>query len=369
MDLPTYTNIWRIKKRLYKLYDFRLPAPLPITWIGVFVGITVPYVLFLIAVGLPFNHNLVWLYILPPGVFTWLTTRPVIEGKRLPELVSSKLRYVAEPRTWCRMAPLAEKDEILVTARVWHHHPPKTRLRKARKTPAGAGRNETVLQAIVAKALVAHVAARWVVPRQVTGRPTPQCLFSPATGMPSWLKSATAVSTATNLSENEDMGSMRRDMTQQVLQIVFDRFYGDGGTWPALGYVQRTLNRQSGSRVDAVRIVQRIPGTLLKPLPITAGYPRPTEKLILTAEGIECCTGSSEDIENFLTAVKWLAKRADRSDLSGNQGERGVRFTPSQLAEAVSLSLDTDQKAVSRLLAILEAEGWLIEYGGTRIKP
>ena len=133
MDLPTYTNIWRIEKRLYKLYDFRLPAPLPITWIGVFVGITVPYVLFLIAVGLPFNHNLVWLYILPPGVLTWLTTRPVIESKRLPELVSSQLRYVAEPRTWCRMAPFAEKEEILVTARVWHQHPPKARPKKTKK--------------------------------------------------------------------------------------------------------------------------------------------------------------------------------------------------------------------------------------------
>ena len=48
MDLPTYTNIWRIEKRLYKLYDFRLPAPLPITWIAVFAGITVPYVVFLV---------------------------------------------------------------------------------------------------------------------------------------------------------------------------------------------------------------------------------------------------------------------------------------------------------------------------------
>ena len=80
MDLPTYTNIWRIEKRLYKLYDFRLPAPLPITWIAVFTGITVPYVVFLIAIGLPFNHNLVWLYVLPPGVLTWLTTRPIVSS-------------------------------------------------------------------------------------------------------------------------------------------------------------------------------------------------------------------------------------------------------------------------------------------------
>ena len=113
MDLPTYTNIWRIEKRLYKLYDFRLPAPLPITWIAVFAGITVPYIFFLVVIGLPFNHNLVWLYVLPPGVLTWLTTRPVIESKRLPELVSSQLRYLSEPQTWCRMAPLAEKDDDL----------------------------------------------------------------------------------------------------------------------------------------------------------------------------------------------------------------------------------------------------------------
>ena len=145
MDLPTYTNIWRIEKRLYKLYDFRLPAPLPITWIAVFTGITVPYVFFLIAVGLPFNHNLVWLYVLPPGVLTWLCTRPVIESKRLPELVTSQVRYVAEPRTWCRMAPFAEKDDILVSARVWHSHPPKARPKKAKRSVAGAGSSAPVL--------------------------------------------------------------------------------------------------------------------------------------------------------------------------------------------------------------------------------
>jgi hypothetical protein len=120
VDLPTYTNIWRIEKRLYKLYDFRLPAPLPINWIAVFAGITLPYILLLVAIGLPFNHSLVWLYVLPPGVLTWLTTRPVIESKRLHELLESQIRYLAEPRVWCRMAPLAEKDQITMTARVWH---------------------------------------------------------------------------------------------------------------------------------------------------------------------------------------------------------------------------------------------------------
>ena len=148
MDLPTYTNIWRIEKKLYKLYDFRLPAPLPITWIAVFAGITVPYIFFLVIIGLPFNHNLVWLYVLPPGVLTWLTTRPVIESKKLPELVSSQLRYLAEPQTWCRMAPLAEKDDIFLTVRVWHRHPPKARPEKARKAGKAAGRARSAGRAL-----------------------------------------------------------------------------------------------------------------------------------------------------------------------------------------------------------------------------
>ncbi len=145
MDLPTYTNIWRIEKRLYKLYDFRLPAPLPITWIAVFTGITVPYIFFLVVIGLPFNHNLVWLYVLPPGVLTWLTTRPVIESKRLPELVGSQLRYLSEPKTWCRMTPFGEKDDVYVTVRVWRRNRPgrgpRTRgPRRHARRPPGAGR-------------------------------------------------------------------------------------------------------------------------------------------------------------------------------------------------------------------------------------
>ncbi|MGD0687476.1 MAG: conjugal transfer protein, partial [Streptosporangiaceae bacterium] len=134
MDLPTYTNIWRIEKRLYKLYDFRLPMPLPVGLIGVFTAIVVPYVVILTVLGLSFGHTSFWLYVLPPGVLAWLATRPVLESKRLPELIASQLRYLGEPRTWCRLAPLAEKDEILVVARVWR-----------RAAPAGVAALETAM--------------------------------------------------------------------------------------------------------------------------------------------------------------------------------------------------------------------------------
>jgi len=129
VELPTYTSIWRIEKRLYKLYDFRLPMPLPVGQIAVFTAITVPYVILLTLFGLPFSHTLFWLYVLPPGVLTWLATRPVLESKRLPELIISQVRYVGEPSAWCRMTPHVEKDEMIVTGRVW---------RRSRTQPAVA---------------------------------------------------------------------------------------------------------------------------------------------------------------------------------------------------------------------------------------
>jgi MinD-like ATPase involved in chromosome partitioning or flagellar assembly len=170
LDLPTYTNIWRIEKRLYKLYDFRLPMPIPVGQIAVFAAISVPYLVILKVAGLPFSHTLLWLYILPPGALAWLVTRPVLEGKRLPELVVSQVRYLAEPRTWCRMAPLAEKDEILVVARVWRRAP--GRLADDEIEAAGPELAEVaVADLAVAAVAAAGVAVAGVTAASAAGRP------------------------------------------------------------------------------------------------------------------------------------------------------------------------------------------------------
>ncbi|MEV5825809.1 TcpE family conjugal transfer membrane protein [Spirillospora sp. NPDC052242] len=143
MDLPTYTNIWRIEKRLYKLYDLRLPMPLPLVQIGVFLGVFVPWIVMLQLVGVPFESPWHVIYIVPPGVLTWLATRPVIEGKRLTELLLSQGRYLAEPRTWCRLTPIREPREVVIVARVWRRPgapapAPERVAVKSRRRPAPA---------------------------------------------------------------------------------------------------------------------------------------------------------------------------------------------------------------------------------------
>ncbi|MQA96204.1 MAG: hypothetical protein GEV11_16725 [Streptosporangiales bacterium] len=171
MDLPTYTNIWRIEKRLYKLYDFRLPMPLPMVQVGVFVGIFLPWIVLMRLVGLefapPFGHVI---YLVPPGVLTFLATRPVIEGKRLTELLISQSRYLAEPRVWCRLSPAREPDEIVVAARVWRRAP--------ESAPALA------VEAPVARPATARDAAASAVGAPVAGVPAPGVApGAPASGM------------------------------------------------------------------------------------------------------------------------------------------------------------------------------------------
>src|SRR5215467_11094657 len=117
--------------------------PLPVGQIAVFAAVTVPYIVLLTLFGVPFNHNLFWLYVLPPGLATWLATRPVLESKRLPELVKSQLRYLAEPRILCRMAPLAERDVVVVTGKVWR---PRA-ARGAAEARESGGRAERVKRA------------------------------------------------------------------------------------------------------------------------------------------------------------------------------------------------------------------------------
>uniref|UniRef100_UPI003EB7AC66 conjugal transfer protein n=1 Tax=Nocardiopsis synnemataformans TaxID=61305 RepID=UPI003EB7AC66 len=126
MDLPTYTNIWRIEKRLYKLYDFRLPMPLPVGTFGVALGVFALWVVLLSLVNAPFVFGNGWhlvLWVVPPGVITVLATRPVIEGKRLTELLISQARFLAEARVYNRLAPEYEPAEVRVTVRVWHRDP------------------------------------------------------------------------------------------------------------------------------------------------------------------------------------------------------------------------------------------------------
>jgi hypothetical protein len=72
------------------------------------------------------------------------------------------------------MAPLAEKDEIVVSARVWHRQPPKARPGKAKQYPTQAGAMTPARQPAVkyaAQAGTLPVKAHWVAMEPLAKRP------------------------------------------------------------------------------------------------------------------------------------------------------------------------------------------------------
>ena len=135
--------------------------------------------------GLPFNHTLFWLYVLPPGVITWLATRPVLESKRLPELVISQVRYLGEPGTWCRMAPLAEKDDVVVIGKVWRRDEEHLRSPAAAPALAPAAAPGAARRPARVRPAAARKAAAQAAPAQ-PARPRAGCCSGTATAHRRW---------------------------------------------------------------------------------------------------------------------------------------------------------------------------------------
>lgn len=129
MELRTYTGLWQMERRLYKLYDYTLPMPVSVRQLGVFFGFAIPWIVIVkithVPFAPPFGH-LVW--IAPPVLVAWYANKPVAEGKRLSELILSHVRYWTQPRRWARLAPTTTKP-VTTSARVqvWRsHHAPTT---------------------------------------------------------------------------------------------------------------------------------------------------------------------------------------------------------------------------------------------------
>jgi MinD-like ATPase involved in chromosome partitioning or flagellar assembly len=310
VDLPTYTSIWRIEKRLYKLYDFRLPMPLPIGQIAVFTAIAVPYVVLLQILGLPFSHTLIWLYILPPGLLTWLATRPVIEGKRLPELIRSQARYLAEPRVWCRMAASSERDVVLVTARVWRSastrlpepvpaFPAEAATRPGQAVPAVA----VPAVAVPAEASVPEAAAP---PAQVVPAVTPAPRVPPAAALAVAHARQPAPAAAT---VSVPVGRPEPDRQRPVVSVI-------GAGHDAPQSVERALAGPSARRGDArAARVTVVPGGHRPGKPDQLQRDRARAQLPLTdpvrVVVLGCTVGAGQTCTALLTGEVLASLRSD----------------------------------------------------------
>jgi hypothetical protein len=142
---------------------------------------------------------------------------------------------------------------------------------------------------------------------------------------------------------------------QKTLQVVYRRFFERGGQWSNFDYIQRWLKRYA--EIDAGKIIQSIPETLLKSVDGPDGKPDPLAPMVLSVEGVACCYGSDDDIYNFMAAVKLMAQRYWEYDPPEDKAGCGIPITVEELIVGLALPVTSDPNCAERLIALLEAEG------------
>jgi hypothetical protein len=120
VELVTYTSVFRIERRLYKVFDIELPRPVSLVQASAFVAVIVLMLLVGPVVGLAFSHSTAWLYIAVAAVVSFLASQPIVDAKRPHELVASRVRYLFEPKELYRLRERREPATIRLKGTVWH---------------------------------------------------------------------------------------------------------------------------------------------------------------------------------------------------------------------------------------------------------
>lgn len=121
MQARTYTSLWRVERRIYRIYDVSLPYAVSIRQLAVFAGIVAIWIPIMILLGVP--PTTWWgavLWLTPPFGAAYLANRPIIENKTFSELLASELRYQLTPKRSSRLQPWPDtKDTQHLSATLW----------------------------------------------------------------------------------------------------------------------------------------------------------------------------------------------------------------------------------------------------------
>lgn len=98
MELPTYTRVFTIERRLYRIFDFELPVPVSATQLGAFVVSALVVLATGNLLGIPLTAVTLAPHLGAAAVAAWLVCQPVAERKRPHQWVASQLKFLVEPK-------------------------------------------------------------------------------------------------------------------------------------------------------------------------------------------------------------------------------------------------------------------------------
>jgi TcpE family len=155
LDLPTYTTLWDLERKMYAVDDiFVSSRGIPYEKLGIYAGIFVPWWGLLHWLGLPFERGLPSvLYLVVPGLATYLLTKARVQGKKPLVWLWSQLRYLFEPHAWHRLTAVYRRmpAAVSVEAVCWQPEPttaaPRQRRRPRRPPPRHAAAGGALVRA------------------------------------------------------------------------------------------------------------------------------------------------------------------------------------------------------------------------------
>jgi TcpE family len=125
IDLPVYTSIFRLQRRLYRVYDVELPAPVSFPQVVAFVATGLVTVIALRLLGVELTPASAWVFVVPPVLAAWFANRRIADERTPAEWCAAQLRYLVEPRVLTSLARVHEPDRVKVTVKEWRPRVPR----------------------------------------------------------------------------------------------------------------------------------------------------------------------------------------------------------------------------------------------------
>lgn len=120
MELPVYTSLLRVERRLYEIGKLELPRPVTLTEAGVGAGSFLVLLLGTHLVGIGFSATWAWLYLVLPWLAARAASQPVADRKRVHLWALSQVRWlITEPRLLAGLRPVGEPGQLRLRVRIW----------------------------------------------------------------------------------------------------------------------------------------------------------------------------------------------------------------------------------------------------------
>jgi hypothetical protein len=121
LELPTYTGLFEVERKLYKIFDLELPRPVGMLEALAFLSAEVVIVVIMALLGQGITAGNAFMYVVPPGVAAWLASQQfdVTDAKRPHMWALAQLKHLAEPRHLVRLEANKEPHHLRVEQEFW----------------------------------------------------------------------------------------------------------------------------------------------------------------------------------------------------------------------------------------------------------